>query len=334
MLSYVLQRHNGKILIPFMNYSEHKQLIKMRGELQAFFKSIDIEEYHLLFFDAVFDKVAARSGSINVFLVDHNEPSIVWELKYPGLHLNVTGIIDHHVDVCKFMNADPRLISPTGSCSTLVIEHLQNVSTCKHRLNEAINWLVYPLVLDTICFQRDTDLDQVWGRNILLGKTDGTREELQAAAKPLMTCIDASLVSDDQFKLSEVLYKDYKLYWGQGRLYGISTIRVDIDYFIEQLGGPSGFTKVLLEFMNDEKIGVLCITVAVRDPATHQFYQQIGLISENPADCIGLKAELEAAGCILVLIPKYSPLMVFYQNNPKLSRKQIQPAMHKFMLRK
>lgn len=334
MLSYVLQTHTGKILIPFMNYQKQKGLIRMRGELQSFLRSVGVTEGDLLFLDGVFEKVYDQSKSINVFLVDHNEPSITWNLNYPDVCVNVLGIIDHHLDVQKFMDAVPRIISSTGSCSTLVLEYLREHRDSRERLAEAQNWLVYPLVLDTICFQRDTQLDLTWGSTMLLGRSDATREELQAAAKPLMADIDASLLSDDQFGLSEVLYKDYKLYSAHGQLYGISTIRVDIGHFIDQLCGVGAFEKAVREFMTGEDISVFCITAAVRDPATHQFYQQICLFCNDPSNCDCIKAKLEAAGCLLETIPKYTPLDIFYQNNPKLSRKQIQPAVHKFMLRK
>jgi exopolyphosphatase len=308
----------------------------MRGELSAFFQSISVSEDSLLFLDTIFAKISQQEQGIYVFLVDHNDPSITWSLHYPKVSVAVAGIIDHHEDVNKYLDANPRIIYPTGSCSTLVLEYLHKQLSNSDRFTEAQNWLVYPLVLDTICFQRDSPLDLAWGSKILIGKPDASREELQVSAKSLMTSIDASLLSDDKFELYDVLHKDYKLYMADGVLYGISTIRVDIGNFIRRVGGVSESEAVVRRFMKDENICVFCITVAVRDPRTHQFYQQICLFSAdaNRFNPLALKAELMTAGCVLVPIQEYAPALVFSQNNPRLSRKQIQPAMHRCMLRK
>ena len=74
---------------------------------------------------------AQNTHKQDTVLVDHNAPQI------PGLssiditsRLNITGVIDHHLDEDTIpASADPRIVKTgIGSCTSLVVQHLRDIS--------------------------------------------------------------------------------------------------------------------------------------------------------------------------------------------------------------
>ncbi|RPB12469.1 DHH phosphoesterase [Morchella conica CCBAS932] len=64
--------------------------------------------------------------STNIALVDHNhiEPNLSSHFTDPAKA--VTAVIDHHDDEGLYPDAKPRIITPSGSCSSLVTQHFQS----------------------------------------------------------------------------------------------------------------------------------------------------------------------------------------------------------------
>ncbi|EEB08794.1 exopolyphosphatase [Schizosaccharomyces japonicus yFS275] len=111
------QKHEDDIVLPFFNVP--KDELRLRPELSSLLKYAKIPEDYVLTLDDIQEgEDVLRNTSVH--LVDHNSISRK-ELSF--LSNNVAGIIDHHKDEGKFLDANPRIIDVTGSCSTLVAEY-------------------------------------------------------------------------------------------------------------------------------------------------------------------------------------------------------------------
>ena len=333
--AYAMQTYDGRRLIPFVNCSS-KAVIEMRGELQVIFKEYDISSEELIYKDMVLDRFVGKT--MDVFLLDHNELSTGWRVSHPNVAVNVVGIIDHHVDAKQFVDAKPRIIETCGSNAALLMEHLNSNSPDPLRVKNIQGLLLSAIVYDTIGLTwRETSLDLKWAGMLLGGSFDLRQDLVAKLAHPLMERFDAALIPETDFRLRDLLFKDYKLYsFSESCYYGISTLRTSFETFIEGefKGDRRAFAETIKLFMVHEHIKLFSIALAVREPGNSSFYQQLGIFSFDfgGVDTHRLAEYLREAGAQLELIEDGVGYSLNRQNNPNISRKQLQPLFHKYLL--
>ena len=309
----------------------------MRGELQSLLASLGLTTDDLLFQDEVLDKCAATGNVLELFLVDHNELSAAWKLSHPQVRTHVHAIIDHHADAGLFMEAKPRIVEVCGSNASLLVEYLRAMggsSEFHARLAEAEQHLVLAIVMDTVNFTwRVTAKDLRIAGLILEGREDMSEEELHARCKPQMDAFDAGVIPETDFGLVDVLYKDYKLYEHKdGFFYAISTMKSSFETFIaHEFGGSTeAMVQAVFGFMQRLGLSLFAITLAVREPGSSTFYQQFGVFSQT-IDVTALKDHVQASGAELEVISEGPNYYLGMQNNPNVSRKQLQPYFQKHL---
>lgn len=95
--------------------SIEREDLRLRPEHQWLMRQTGINSSDLIFLDDIVDV-----KECDVTLVDHNV--LPQCLKHVG---RVSAIIDHHADEGSYHNANPRIITPSGSCTSLVVEHFE-----------------------------------------------------------------------------------------------------------------------------------------------------------------------------------------------------------------
>lgn len=309
----------------------------MRGELQALLTTLDLSIDDLLFQDEVLDRCATTGDALELFLVDHNELSATWKLSHPQVPTKVHAIIDHHADAQQFLDASPRIVEVCGSNASLLIEYLRGFrhdAELQARLAEVEKHLLLAVIMDTVNFTwRVTPKDVCIAGSILEGRKDMAEAELHALCKPQMNAFDSGVIPETKFPLTDVLYKDYKLYeHGDGFFYAISTIKTSFETFIQHEfnGSIDDMVKAVFGFMKQLGLALFAITLAVREPGSSTFYQQLGIFSDQ-INVTCLKDHVQASGAQLELISEGPNFYLGMQNNPNVSRKQLQPYFQKHL---
>lgn len=334
-----MQTFNGKPLIPFINCSS-KAVFSMRGELQALLTKLGLTVDDLLFQDRVLHKCATENSPVNVFLVDHNEISTSWKLTQPGYKANVMGVIDHHADAGLFMDASPRIVKVCGSNASLLLDYLYGIKETtqdqgfSERFNVAQEYLLSAIVMDTLNFTwRDTPLDTQWASLILTGKTGTPKEDLNLLCKPMFNAFEDGEISELSFSLKDVLFKDYKLYsMNDTFFYAISTLHTSFQDFIQKEfdGDSKAMVQCMQEVMKSTGVQLFSITLAVREKGSSTFYQQFGVFSST-VDVKALAKHVQDSGAELELIEEGEGYYLGMQNNPNVTRKQLQPYFQEFL---
>ncbi|KAJ1896615.1 Exopolyphosphatase, partial [Kickxella alabastrina] len=150
-LAYILSQTESTMAIPILN--TNRSDLRLRPDCSQLLSSTlhdatlgETDLRGLTFIDD-FDLPAlaasARSGGLNVWLADHNAPSSGQRYLEPL----VRGIIDHHVDEGRCLDAPVRVLEPVGSCATLVGGMLRE--TCEEIHPALAKMILAPIVLDT-----------------------------------------------------------------------------------------------------------------------------------------------------------------------------------------
>ncbi|EPS37697.1 hypothetical protein H072_8578 [Dactylellina haptotyla CBS 200.50] len=194
----------------------------------------------------------------SITLVDHNVLQHSLASKFSS---RVTGIIDHHADEGKYTNANPRTITPCGSCVSLVTNHFrnyypthwENIPPTVH--SEIARLALAPLLIDTANLtSKVTPIDVVQVTELLERAGEGFNREAfyddLVAAKT-----DLSALSVDG-----LLRKDYKQWVGDnGITLGISAITNSLSSVVKKAGGIEAFTNELTAYAKDKQVDVAVV---------------------------------------------------------------------------
>lgn len=204
-------------------------------------------------------------------LLDHNNLLSDLGAKFGK---NVIGILDHHADEELHKDADPRVIEPVGSCTTLVIEYYKDFFSTEtadreeaKSISDISGLALAPILVDTAnltskAVKRDFEAVKLLSTAVL----DGGFVELKASsmngdtqkdskesdndvghqttkkpkADPLESYYSALMSakrSIDDFSLRDILRKDYKE-WHEdnGRSVGISSSVRSLKWTVEKFG--------------------------------------------------------------------------------------------------
>ncbi|BGP02310.1 putative Exopolyphosphatase [Rhodotorula toruloides ATCC 204091] len=187
----------------------------------------------------------------------------------------VVSIIDHHADEGRHLDASPRLISPVGSCSSLVTSHFASSPNFSVPTPLA-DLLLSAIMIDTRLKPTseggkatETDVSAV---NTLLpfssfsASTSTTNLSTTSTSSSVLDALKAhnarlSSAKEDVSHLSgyDLLRRDYKEYAESTFRYGLSTVPLPLSTWLEKFSG-SGEKKVegLLEdtrrWMDERKL--------------------------------------------------------------------------------
>ncbi|ETI24613.1 hypothetical protein G647_03982 [Cladophialophora carrionii CBS 160.54] len=255
--------------------------------------------FHRLFREPTDAESAKGVEKQDLFLVDHNAPSI------PGLadklissRFTVTGCIDHHVDEDHVpRDATPRIVTTgIGSCTSLVIKYLRDKalwpseppSSQSQALQNICKLALAPILIDTANLKAtgdkcsDTDREAVKFLESVI--TRAPAQGVQAAAStPTPTqewhrdafhsaVATAKSNSLDLLSMQEIFDRDYKVWSertssGRDMNIGISSLVRPLSWLAKHAGGVDEFLAEIETFARnpERRLGVFCMLTRTGD---------------------------------------------------------------------
>ncbi|KAF3912881.1 Exopolyphosphatase [Arthrobotrys entomopaga] len=197
-------------------------------------------------------------------LVDHNVLQPPLSSRFSN---QVTGIIDHHVDENKYPDANPRYITTSGSCVSLVTNYFRNAypthweSIPAPMHSEIARFALAPILIDTANLtSKVTPIDVVQVTELLERIGDGfDRGEfyrgLQEAKRDL-----------SGLSVNGLLRKDYKQWGGDnGVTLGVSAITRSLAWVVKKAGGVGAFKDELEGYAKEKGVDVAVVMTTDSD---------------------------------------------------------------------
>ncbi|KAI9015163.1 hypothetical protein BC832DRAFT_589616 [Gaertneriomyces semiglobifer] len=282
----------------------------------------------LIFWDDFELVVPKLPATTEVVLTDHNVPSSVLQALITQFGWRISGIIDHHQDSGLFPDADPRIVCPTGSATTLVTEMWKNTDLVPDAL--LAKMMLYTILLDTVGLKeeygRTTPRDNVAVRYLL--QTIGHAEDGSDVVEDMFKAIQAAKMDITHLSARDLLRKDYKQWQADGSRYGISSVTWDFQSWINR-DGAENIAAECLEWMKANDLDILVVMTAFdHGNGFGGFCRELviffkGIVQEDLLKALeATELELERTGTMPANAVWYR------QGNIKCSRKQVQPILN------
>lgn len=311
-------------LIPIINVPRAE--IPLRRDVIRCLDRLNITE-DLLFFNEEFRRYKALCGSVNAILVDHNEV----EMSSRELINAVTGIIDHHKDQKLHLEAHPRIVQTTGSCSSLVFNYWSDtILKLDHECSKKVALLCMgAALLDTSNFRYKVeapDLEALKYYESILSKVD--REEYYKQLKSDKDDLNGMHIKDI-FKKD---YKEFTFEKDQKKIkVGIASVGKPLEWLARQCNTAEEFNSECFEAQKERSVDVFIVMTAWQDG--DEFKREILVISpikstsEKIVNEISSELKLENSDQIGVTdFNNHSYYFnAFKQLNVLASRKQVVP---------
>ncbi|ODQ79411.1 hypothetical protein BABINDRAFT_171642 [Babjeviella inositovora NRRL Y-12698] len=283
----------------------------------------------LLYFVEDFHKIDPTL--IDLVLVDHCAPQ--GDLRH---FTNVISIIDHHDDENMFLDAQPRIIEKSGSCSCLVFNYWYDVLT-----KGSVSTAVFADVMDILVAPLLTDTGNMSNK---VEPADIAAFDKYSAIAPFLNFAAYADELKQQKKdlsgltLSEILRKDYKAYEFQTASDGIKTVGISsmpksFSYFFKNFSTIEAEVK---EWGVHQKLDLVCMMASdkkvefVRQIAFYDFVDDV--LSDKIAGLLRQELQLESLDTSKSN-EVFKTLKFYKQLNVAASRKQVAPAMKEAVLR-
>jgi exopolyphosphatase len=284
-------------------------------------------------------------------LVDHNALKGELEKVYGG---QVVGTIDHHDEenqVPMDCGNEPRIITKTGSCTSLVIQYCREawdtVST-KSQIQETTSWdaeLAYlalaPILIDTNNLKdaskvTATDVEAV---QYLESKIDDPAKQYNR--DDYFKQISSAKADIGALSLGDILRKDYKQ-WVESETVnlGISAVVKDMSWLLEKTGGQETFLSTVKQFATDRKLSLYAIMtiLLVSEKVQRELFiyaldekgtATIRVFEEDAAEELGLAPLGEGKVTSMHAHDGQPVWRCWNQSKVENSRKQVAPLLRK-----
>ncbi|KAK9369329.1 hypothetical protein V1509DRAFT_620426 [Lipomyces kononenkoae] len=332
-------------VIPMLNIPREE--VSLRPELHYLLTKLRMPESDVICKDEFLASIdRSKTDKVDVVLLDHN--NLGSELG-DMFGKNVVAILDHHTDEGFYKSAEPRIIAPVGSCTSLVVKYFDHYfrlgpdefSTSDEQKDVA--WLgLAPILVDTANLtskQTQEDIDAVAmlvrvvsaGIAGVGGEKEGYYSELMAAKRSI-----------DSFSLRDILRKDYKEWLeDNGIRVGISSSVKSLVWTSKKFGWE-GVKTGIESWANERKLDAYIFMDSFQDP--EEGYRRDLLVSvcsekgnvrvRKFLDSAQIEFQLEPFSekdCLGMLNNDKDGLWCFKQRNLKASRKQVAPLVRHFM---
>lgn len=143
-LAYLEQLKSESIqYIPLLNIPRDD--LSLRGEICWAFDRFGINKMDLVFIN----DLDLEKEMSNMILVDHNALSS----SQLFLQDRIVGIYDHHKDENHFLNVQPRVVEPVGSCSSLIALEWIRSNFSNNLSTDLSSLMISAILIDTINMQ-------------------------------------------------------------------------------------------------------------------------------------------------------------------------------------
>ncbi|KAH3688713.1 hypothetical protein WICPIJ_000313 [Wickerhamomyces pijperi] len=274
---------NKVLYLPYLNFARSE--LRLRKDVLHVFQQHEITEDLLMFSDDLDSIISKDERFEDVILVDHNVPqgALANFMTANEGTLQISGIIDHHVDEGQFLNVEPRIIEKSGSCVSLVYQYFKTLETTISKDSQLLNFVINPVLLDTSNMQSrveqaELDLFQDFQKTftIISHEADGS------STKKLYESLIAAKNDITGLTFTDLLNKDYKnfssLHDGTYH-FGISSIGVPLEYIMTTYTFEE-VTQNVVQFIKDNGIEFLAVMTAFVKPGTEdEFHRQLAFFN-------------------------------------------------------
>lgn len=322
--SYVLsilikqKEGSGKEIFPVRYFPEEKW--RLHRETLFLFEACVSEVESFRFVKDAVNHLKDREGTI--YLTDHNHP----ERELSPYSSNIAEIWDHH----KVSNPLPINavfhIAPTGSCSTLIAEKfLMMIEESKtdfslELMRSIAEMLYFTIRMDTNHLTDTKQYDLKRDYRLL-----EQLKPLIAKDESFLKALDAMKNDFEGYSLEDHLERDFKFWTVKDLVYGISSMQYPVKDFFSLL---SESPEQIAKFIKKRKLSILFLMHFSKEPILKRELSVICPGETNICQKIE-KALIESP--LFELIRNEDGVIRFFQKNPRLSRKKIQPVLDKLL---
>ncbi|KAK9375982.1 uncharacterized protein V1513DRAFT_457671 [Lipomyces chichibuensis] len=332
-------------IIPMLNIAREE--ISLRPELHYALARLRIPESDIICKDEFLSSIdRSKTDKVDVVLLDHNNLlSDLGDL----FGQNVVTVIDHHVDEGLYSSAEPRIIAPVGSCTSLVVNYFAdyfqlspNEFSVSDEKKGVARLALAPILVDTANLtSKETQEDR--GAVAILMKiissgTLGASDAQEAYYGELMT----AKRSIDSFSLRDILRKDYKEWLeNNGVRVGISSSVKSLIWTVKKFGWNE-FKKGIDSWAKERKLDAFVFMDSFQDPKEGYRRDLLVAVCSEKGDA-RVRKFVDAAQTEFELEPfsekdglgnqnnNDEGVQCFKQRNLKASRKQVAPLIRQFM---
>lgn len=284
------------------------------------------------------------ANSTTIALVDHNhlEPNLSSHFPDPSA---VTAVIDHHDDEHLYPTANPRIIAPSGSCSSLVTQHFQSAfpSTGAVRGELARLALAAVLIDTTNMTNKVTSHDEAvlsfLEGELAKGATEGGGSDPWDREKFYKSVWDAKNNVDDM-PLRDLLRKDWKEWTeavtgtdGKTRKVGIASVLRELSWLRDREEGE-GFVEGVKSWAGERELDVVSVMTTTGRGGDFRRELLVWVLNEGAAECLDVfvgMAEEKGLGLSVwgggALDGDGGKRRAWCQKDIKASRKQVAPLL-------
>jgi exopolyphosphatase len=276
------------------------------------------------------------SPDFSLILVDHNELSPLQS----EFAAHVYGVLDHHVDSGKYVKTTEsrRIISPVGSCSTLVANWILSQYPEVLKFNTEISLPLLSLLLASIGIdtgnaknEKTTKLDEEiyqslvkWERKLKLERLEELRESIEGLTTKQI------LIKDNKIQSFQILQQNSS---ENQLIINISSVPALVETLIER---DSSFASNCLQMMKESKWDILLIMGLRKNPKPKR-RQILAIVNKEKSNQLFIKKmqnseslQLKALeNSVLSSSLASSPVewQLWEQENLSASRKQVAPLV-------
>ncbi|EHN01996.1 Ppx1p [Saccharomyces cerevisiae x Saccharomyces kudriavzevii VIN7] len=309
--------------------------LSLRRDVKYVLEKLNIKEEMLFFIEDLKDmrEHIPHGAKLNSYLVDNNDTP----KNLKNYINNVVGIIDHHFDLKKHLDAEPRIVRVSGSCSSLVFNYWYEKLQGNHEVMMNIaRLLMGAILIDTSNMERKVESSDRLAikrcQEILnLAADEATAQGLQDS--DLFYKEMKSRKNDIKgFSVSDILKKDYKQFNFQGKgpkglEIGFSSIAKQISWLFSKHDGEAQFIKQCRNFQSERGLDVLVLLTSWRKAG--ESHRELAILGDPKVlrelvEKVSDKLELQIFGGHLD-----QGVAMFKQLNVEATRKQVVPYLEK-----
>lgn len=291
--------------------------LALRPEVEFVFSVAGIDVAKLVCIDHV-DVSHAQA----IILVDHNRLTPPFKADDEK---RVVGVLDHHVDERRYLDAPLREIEMVGSCTSLIVRHFKDSIPSEKPVSRLA---LGPIMVDTIGLRweygKTTQVDVEAFERV---KNDWTMSD----AEKFYREIQAVKSNVSHLSSRDLLRKDYKEFFVHGFRVGTSSVPWHFKGWFARDGGAESVVQAAMDYIKERALDLEVILTSYDHTSEGgQYERELGIFVANPR-LLQVKQTLEADRNIDLspLSPQQQSERVgFYrQGNVKTSRKQVWPLI-------
>ncbi|CAI4039574.1 hypothetical protein SMKI_08G2430 [Saccharomyces mikatae IFO 1815] len=246
--------------------------LNLRRDVIYVLEKLKITEEELFFIEDLksLKEHVPYGTKVNSYLVDNNDTP----KNLKNYIDNVIGIIDHHFDVKKHIDAEPRIVKVSGSCSSLVFNYwYEKLQGDREVVMNIAPLLMGAFLIDTSNMERKVESSDKLAIKRCQDVLDHAANEVSAQGLQDTRVFYKEMKSRKNdikgFSVSDILKKDYKQFNFQGKgtkglEIGLSSIVKRMSWLFNEHDGEAEFIKQCKKFQTERGLNVLVLLTSWR----------------------------------------------------------------------